>query len=184
MKNIVLIILLTSFSYLLQAQLLDVPQLSPLGKVEQIVGLTTIEVEYSRPSARGRVIFGGLVPYGRLWRTGANLNTTITLSHDIKMNQQEIKKGAYAIFTIPAENADWEVLIYDDPNGHTPLVIDESKVVSRFNVAANKSLDYLESFTIDFGNFKTSSANMYIKWADVVLDIPLEVAGERWLWII
>lgn len=179
MKNFILLLILMGCISIAQSQHLKVPELSPFSKIEQMVGFTNIEIEYSRPSVKGRKVFGELVPYNELWRTGANLNTTITLSRDIKMNQQSIKKGSYAIFTIPVKNADWEVIIYDAPKGYTPQVLEDTKVVSRFKIPVSPTSNFVESFTIEIGNLKTSSANMFIKWANIVLDIPLEVNSDE-----
>lgn len=144
-----------------------------------MVGLTTIEIEYSRPNVKGRTIFGELVPYGKLWRTGANLNTTITFSNDVTINQKEIKKGSYAIFTIPSKTTDWELIIYDAPRGYTPKVLDDNKIIHRFKTPAKTNPNFVESFTIDIGDLKTSSASIFIKWVNTILEIPIEVNADQ-----
>jgi len=179
MKNVILLLVLMGCTSMVQAQHLKVPELSPFSKIEQTIGLTNIEIEYSRPSARGRTIFGELVPYNEVWRTGANLNTTVTFSNDVKIKQQDIKKGSYAIFTIPSEKADWEVIIYDAPKGYTPQELDDSKVVGRFKVPAKRTSNFVESFTIEVANLKTSSASILIKWANTLVDIPIEVNADE-----
>src|SRR5262245_49973165 len=95
------------------AQRVDYPSPSPTGSLKQRVGLTDIEITYSRPSAKGRPIMGGLVPYGEVWRTGANGRTTISFSTSVKLNDKEIPAGKYALFTIPGEE-NWTVILSKD----------------------------------------------------------------------
>ena len=103
-----------TFALNVKAQI-ETPAPSPLSKLEQKVGLTDVSVEYSRPSMRGRTIFGDLVPYGKLWRTGANKNTMISFSEDVTIDGQTLKSGSYAIFTTPNKES-WDVVFYSDTN--------------------------------------------------------------------
>ncbi len=110
---------------------IQTPQPSPYQKIEQTVGLSTVTVEYSRPSMKGRKIFGGLVPYDKLWRTGANRNTIVSFSDDVKIGSTTLKAGNYAIFTKPNPQS-WEIYFYSDTNNWgTPQKWDESKSCSR-----------------------------------------------------
>ena len=107
---------------------LKTPAPSPASKIEQKVGLTDVTVEYSRPSMKGRAVFGNLVPYGKLWRTGANQNTKVTFSDDVTIDGKTLKKGTYAVYTKPGKDA-WEVLFYSDANNWgTPQNWDDAKV--------------------------------------------------------
>ena len=90
---------------------LELPALSPAAQVMQRVGLTDITVTYSSPAVRGRVIWGKLVPFGKNWRTGANAATTIRFSRDVKVGGKSVKAGTYSIFTIPAQNGMWTVVL-------------------------------------------------------------------------
>ena len=101
--TLLLIILFVAGLNGLTAQQINTPTPSPLAKLEQRVGLTDIIITYSRPSVKGRTIFGDLVPYGKLWRTGANMATKISFSDDVKIEGQELKAGEYALFTIPGK---------------------------------------------------------------------------------
>ena len=112
MKKIILMLAFAIANYAIEAQV-KTPQPSPKATFEQVVGLTNIDVSYSRPSAKGRVVFGDLVPYGKLWRTGANANTTISFSDDVMIGGQALKKGKYAIFTTPKADS-WEIIFYSD----------------------------------------------------------------------
>ena len=80
----------------------ELPKPSPHSEVEQMVGLTTVSVDYSRPSAKGRTIFGDLVPFGKTWRTGANANTKVTFSSDVTVDGQTLKAGSYGLYTVPS----------------------------------------------------------------------------------
>jgi len=91
------------------------PQASPISKVEQTVGLTNINVDYHRPSAKGRAVYGELVPYGKNWRTGANENTTITFSQDVTVEGKPLAKGTYALYTTPKADS-WDIIFYKDTN--------------------------------------------------------------------
>src|SRR6185312_9632190 len=99
-----------------QAPGLEFPQPSPLSTLKQRVGLTDIEISYSRPSAKGRPVFGGLVPYNEVWRTGANGRTTISFSTPVKLNDKEIPAGKYSLFTIPGEK-NWTILLNKNATG-------------------------------------------------------------------
>ena len=104
-----------------------------LQKIEQKVGLTDVSVQYSRPSMKGRTIFGDLVPYGKLWRTGANQNTMVTFSTDVMVGESTLKAGSYAIFSKPNKD-NWEVIFYSDTNNWgTPQKWDDSKVAAKVN---------------------------------------------------
>ena len=95
------------------AQELKTPVPSTTQKITQGFALSDIQIEYSRPSARGRVIFGDLVPFEKVWRTGANQSTQITFGDDVRINEKNIKAGTYAIYTIPFEK-EWKVMLYSD----------------------------------------------------------------------
>lgn len=178
MKVCILVVIFICSIMHVDAQHLKVPELSPASKLEQTIGLTQITIEYSRPSARGRKVFGELVPYGKLWRTGANLNSTITFSDDVSISNNPIKKGAYAIFSFPQRD-EWEIIIYDAPLSYTPQILDDAKVIARFKTPTIRNASFVESFTFDIADIKTSSANLMIKWADQIVTIPFEVGADE-----
>ena len=132
MKKLVFLVSVFLVSMTMEAQI-TTPQASPSSTLKQSVGLTDVTVEYSRPSMRGRTIFGDLVPYGKLWRTGANKNTTLEFSTDVTIDGQALKAGTYAIFTKPGESS-WEIIFYSDTdNWGTPQKWDDSKVAAKTN---------------------------------------------------
>lgn len=154
------------------------PQPSPFSKVDQKVGLSDITLEYSRPSVRGREIFGSLVPFDEIWRTGANKNTIITFSTDATVFGTALKAGSYAIFTKPGK-AMWEVYFYSDTeNGGTPQEWDDSKVMAMGEVPVHPIPFSVETFTLDINNIKNSSATIDLIWEKTYVGIPFELPTD------
>ncbi|TSE08805.1 DUF2911 domain-containing protein [Aquimarina algiphila] len=177
MKKIVLFLSAALLSLGIEAQV-KAPQPSPTSKIEQVIGLTDVAVEYSRPSMRGRAIFGNLVPYDKLWRTGANKNTQITFGDDVKVGGKELKKGTYAIFTKPGKET-WEVIFYSDANNWgTPRKWDDTKVAAKTSVKANTIPMNVETFTIMFSDFKMDSAVMNFIWENTEAAITIETPAK------
>ena len=158
------------------AQRLQTPALSPITKVTQRVGLTEIALEYSRPSAKGRNVMGGLVPYGEVWRTGANASTKITLTEAATIGGKTIEAGTYALYTIPGEKT-WTIIIH----GNTKLrslagdVYKQANDIFRFEAPSRNSPDYVESFTLQFADLQTDSVNLELRWANTAVSIPFAV---------
>ena len=151
------------------------PAPSPEAKIEQKVGLTDVTVTYSRPSMKGRTIFGDLVPYGSLWRTGANANTVITFSDDVTVGETELKAGSYALFTKPGKTS-WDVFFYTDTkNWGTPREWDETKVAASITVEANPIPFDVETFAIDFNNLSNNGAHLEIYWERTYVAVPFTV---------
>ena len=177
LKKLSLLFVLVSFGLTANAQI-KTPQPSPAQKLEQVVGLTDVTVEYSRPGMRGRTIFGDLVPYGQTWRTGANANTKITFSDNVTVDGKELKKGTYAIFTIPGEKT-WEVIFYSESNNWgTPQKWDETKVAAKTAVEVYEMPMKVETFTITFDDLATGSAVLGILWENVYVGVKFEVPTD------
>ncbi|MSP84632.1 MAG: DUF2911 domain-containing protein [Flavobacteriaceae bacterium] len=178
MKKIItlLAVILSSFSS--QAQV-TVPQSSPKSTLNQIVGLTDVEIEYSRPGVKGRNIFGDLVPFGKIWRTGANSNTTISFSEDIVIDGKNLKKGKYAIYTLPkVEN--WEVIFYSKTdNRGNPEVWNEVDVALRATVIPEILNKNIESFTIDINNLDNNFAYLNLSWEKTLISLKFEVPTKK-----
>jgi len=178
MKRITLLFLIALLSFGMQAQI-KTPQPSPFSKVEQVIGLTDVSVEYSRPSMKGRTIFGNLVPFDKLWRTGANKNTQITFGDDVKVEGKEVKKGTYAIFTKPTKD-NWEVILYSNAeNWGTPKEWDDSKVAAKFSVKTNKIPFKVETFTLMFSDFTMDSALLNFIWEETEASVKIEVPSKK-----
>lgn len=176
MKNLFSLLLLV-LCYPTFAQL-QTPAPSPLGKLEQMVGLTQVTVEYSRPSMKERKVFGGLVPWEQLWRTGANANTKITFSDDVVINGQTLPKGTYALFSKP-DPAFWEFIFYKDTNnGGLPQKWDESKVALRVKTDMEEFPIPVETFTISIGDLTNNSASLILIWEEFYAKMPFEVPTQ------
>ncbi|WP_062059340.1 DUF2911 domain-containing protein [Aquimarina longa] len=178
MKKIVLFFSVALLSIGIEAQV-KTPQPSPSSKIEQVIGLTDVTVAYSRPSMKGRAIFGNLVPYDKLWRTGANKNTQITFSDDVKIGGKELKKGTYAIYTKPGKE-NWEVIFYSDANNWgTPQKWDATKAALTTTVKATTIPINVETFTIMFSDFKMDSAILSFLWATTEVALKVEVPSKE-----
>ncbi|WP_282073691.1 DUF2911 domain-containing protein [Polaribacter atrinae] len=177
MNRIILSLFVAVFTLTVNAQI-TTPQPSPLQKIEQIVGLTDITVEYSRPGVKGRTIFGDLVPFNEIWRTGANANTKITFSTDVTIDGNKIEKGSYTIFSIPAEKS-WEIVIYEETKSGTPKKLDETKIVAKVNVATQNIPMVIETFTISFDDMTTNAAVLGIMWENTYVGFKIETPVEE-----
>jgi len=149
----------------------DFPSLSPLSTLKQRVGLTDIEIVYSRPSARGRPIFGGLLPYGKVWRTGANAPTTISFSTPVKLNGNDIPAGKYALFTIPGES-EWTIILNKDLKS-SPLDYHATNDVIRFTTPAVDIAENIETFSIMINAIRDDSARIDLIWEHTAVPIHL-----------
>lgn len=177
MKKIFVLLAIATVSFL-QAQL-KTPAASPKTTIQQTVGLTEVTLEYSRPSAKGRTIFGDLVPFGKLWRTGANQNSMVTFSEDVVIDGKTLKKGKYAIFVTPkADN--WEVVFYTDiENWGTPEVWSEDKVAVRTNVKPEQLNRNVETFTISINNLDNNFAHLELSWEKTIAAVKFEVPTQK-----
>ena len=179
MRSIFFTILFLS-SYFNYSQI-KTPRVSPASEIEQMVGLTEVEVEYSRPSKRGRDIFGNVVPFGKIWRTGADNCTTISFSTDVVIDSQTIQSGKYSIFSIPNKES-WDVILYSDIGlWGVPKDWDENKIVFKSNYQINKSANnsVKEMFTISFDNVTNNDVDMIFSWDDVSVKVNIVVPTRR-----
>ncbi|WP_292948517.1 DUF2911 domain-containing protein [Olleya sp. UBA1516] len=178
MKKLFTLIMLLTVSFAVNAQI-ETPQPSPFQKIEQKVGLTDVTLEYSRPSMRGREVFGNLVPFGQLWRTGANKNTIITFSGDVTVGGQALKAGSYAVFTTP-NAASWDVIFYNDTNNWgAPKTLDESKVAAKISAEVYTLPMDIETFTMSFDDLTNDSAVLGIMWEKAYVAVKFEVATDK-----
>ncbi len=151
------------------------PAASPACTLKQRVGLTDIEIVYSRPGVKNRTIFGGIVPYGQVWRTGANQATKITFSTPVKLEGHEIPAGTYALFTIPGEN-EWTIIINKGANQWGSFQYNEKDDVVRFQVTPATLKDTrIETFCIEFNRVRDESAVLTLVWDRTVVPIQMEV---------
>ncbi|GAA4078426.1 DUF2911 domain-containing protein [Flavobacterium cheonanense] len=178
MKKIFLLLAIAIANFAVEAQV-KTPQPSPKSVLNQLVGLTDVTVEYSRPSAKGRVVFGDLVPFGKLWRTGANANSTVSFSEDVVINGTTVKKGKYAIFTLPKADM-WEIILYTTTdNWGLPENYDVNKVAVSLNVDPVVLNNNVETFTIGINNLTNDSATLDISWEKTMVSMKFEVPTQK-----
>ena len=158
---------------------IQTPQPSPFSKVEQTVGLTDVTLEYSRPNMRARTVFGDLVPYGKVWRLGANTNTKITFTTDVTVEGKELKAGTYALFAIPTEN-NWEIVFYSSAgNWGAPQELDASKIAAKVSAEVYPMPMNIETFTMSFDDLSSTGATLGIMWANVYVGVKFQVPTDK-----
>ena len=178
MKKIILSLFVATFAFSATAQI-KTPAPSPSQKIEQTVGLTDVTLEYSRPGMKGRTIFGDLVPFGKVWRTGANANTKLTFSTDIMVDGTLVEQGTYALYAIPGDKT-WDVMLYTDAaNWGAPANWDETKVAAKVTVDAIEMPMNIETFTISFDDLTNNSAVLGIMWENVYVPFQFETPTEE-----
>lgn len=159
----------------LNAQL-RTPAPSPLAKTEQNIGLIDVSVEYSRPSKKGRTIFGadGIVPFGQIWRTGANSVSKITFSGDVKVEGKDLKAGSYGILTMPGASS-WAVHFYPYESANWATYV-EKEPAAAVNVSSATSGLTFESFTVHFDALRNDGATLIIAWDNVM--VPVRITAD------
>jgi hypothetical protein len=156
------------------AQTLKVPAPSPLQTVKQAFALSEITIEYSRPSAKGRTVYGDLVPFGKVWRTGANAATKITFGENVKVEGKDIPAGTYALYTIPGKDT-WEIMIYKDLKlGGDVANYKNEDELTRFKVKTANLNDKVETFTINVANITSKSASIELNWENTRVSFGVE----------
>lgn len=151
---------------------------SPLALASLKTGEKYIKIVYSQPMKKGRTIFGenGLVPYGKLWRTGANEATEITFTKDAKIGGKVIKSGTYTLFSIPNEST-WTIIFNTDLGQWGDYKYNPSKDILRFDVPCLRSLPMYEAFTI-LTSENDTGAEVKLLWDDVKVSIPIQFLGK------
>ena len=178
MKKIIVVLAVFMSQFAVQAQI-KTPQASPRAILSQMVGLTEVELNYSRPGAKGRPVFGNLVPFGKLWRMGANENTTISFSDDVIIDGKTLKKGKYALYSVPRIES-WDIIFYTSTdNWGLPQEFDETKVALRTTVKEEALSKPVESLTINISGLDTSSAYLEIFWENSFVALKFEVPTQK-----
>jgi hypothetical protein len=178
MKKILIAFAFILTPLLIEAQL-KTPQASPKATVFQTVGLTDVEIVYCRPAARGRAVFGNLVPFGKIWRTGANENTVISFSDDVVIDGKTLPKGKYSLYTIPKIES-WEIIFYSTINNWgNPETWNEANVVLRTTVKEEALSKSVESFTIGINNLTPDSATLDLAWENSHVSMKFTVPTQK-----
>lgn len=175
--TLALIILLGSNAF---AQQLKVPAASPTQTVKQAFGISEITIEYSRPSVKGRVVFGEVVPFGRIWRTGANSTSKITFGDDVKIEGVDLKSGTYGFYTIPNTDS-WEIMLYKDLTlgGNVANYKTENEVI-RVKVKPSTLANKVETFTMGLADVTPTTANIELTWENtkVAVSVVTEIDSK------
>lgn len=167
---------LLAFAGTAQAQI-NKPAASPRAQLTQQVGLTTVNVDYSRPGVKGRKIFGELEAYGAVWRTGANACTTIEFANNAMVAGQEVPAGKYSMFTIP-EKDKWTFILNKNVTLWGAAGYDPKEDLMRVEVPVQVQSKLRETLTIDFENFHTNGADLTVAWENVAIAVPIVVESD------
>ncbi len=177
-KKLLFIGAVTVFSFTAsEAQTLKTPAPSPATKVTQDFGLSNIELSYARPSMKGRKIFGDVVPFGKVWRTGANTATTLTFGEEVTIGGTKIKAGKYGLLTIPDAN-EWIVIISKQTDVTSPAAYKEDQDVVRVKVTPVDMPFTTETFTIGFANITSNTCDLRIVWDNKRVDVGISTDVE------
>jgi len=155
-----------------QATKVEFPSPSPTCTLKQRVGLTDIEIVYSRPGVKERTIFGGLIPYGQVWRTGANASTKISFSGPVKLNGNDVPAGKYALYTIPGEK-EWTIILSKNLESSV-FNYDKKDDLVRFKTEPVEVAEHVETFTMDLTDIRDESAMLYLMWDKTLVPIQME----------
>ena len=171
MKKITLPVVTLLLASTMYAQV-KMPAPSPGQTIQQDFALGSIEVKYSRPAAKGRKVFGDLVPMNKLWRTGANSATIIKFTDVVEIKGKKIDTGSYALYTVPG-NESWEIILNKGISNWGIDGYKESEDVMRFRIEPIKIKDKLENFTMQFAEIKPESCELHIMWEKTAIVIPI-----------
>ena len=171
-KTLLVLLTLATYSFSL-AQGLKVPSTSTTQNIKQEFGLGSIELSYSRPSMKGRSIFGDIVPYGAIWRTGANGATTLTFSEDVIIGGTKVAAGKYGLLTIPG-GYEWTIIITKQLDVTSPAAYKQDMDVVRLTATANSLPFSIETFMISFDKVKNNSIEMMLIWDQTAVSFPIK----------
>ena len=179
MKRYSLALLLVASSFASSfGQELKLPALSPTARVSQDFSTSTIDITYSRPSMRGRKVFGDVVAYNEVWRTGANQATKIKFGEDVTVGGQKLSAGEYALYTVPGRDQ-WEVILNKGVGNWGQMGYDKKDDVARFMVKSQTMGSETSTFTINIANITLSSCNIELMWEKTKISIPVKANNEE-----
>ena len=154
------------------AQSLNTPQPSTTQTIKQNFGLSSIELSYSRPNMKGRTVMGNLVPFGKVWRTGANSATTLTFGDDVTIGNKLVAAGKYGLVTMPGKDS-WVLIITKQLDVTSPSAYKEESDVVRVTAIPTNLKDKVESFTMQFGNVKSNTCSLDLMWENTSISLPI-----------
>ncbi len=177
MKKLFISIAAVLTAFFSNAQTLTTPQPSPTQTIKQNFGLSNIELSYSRPGVKGRKIFGDLVPYGKVWRTGANNATTLTFGDAVTIGGTKIPAGKYGLLTIP-DKKNWTIIITKQTDVTSPADYKQDQDIARVEAKTMDMDDPIETFTMQFANVKPTSCELHMMWDKTVVALPIATDVE------
>ena len=150
------------------------PAASPRQKVEQQFSMSKITVDYGRPGVKGRKIFGDLVPFGKVWRVGANSSTKITFEQSVNFGGKSVSAGTYGLFVIPTEK-EWKVILNKDSQQWGAYTFDEKLNVVDVTLPVQKLAEKQEWFVIELNPVDENAVNLVMKWDFTKVELPLKI---------
>ncbi len=178
MKKIILSACAVFMLLTADAQALRTPAPSTTQTIKQDFGLGNVELSYSRPNAKGRKVYGDLVPFGNVWRTGANQATTVTFSDEVMIGDKKIPAGKYGLLSIPDKDK-WTLIISKQTNVTSPAAYKKEEDVVRIEAKTMKMDDKMETFTIQFADVKPTSCALHIMWENTAVALPIGTDVEK-----
>jgi hypothetical protein len=172
MKKMFFVLVIASFLQTVSFAQLRTPAASPTQTIKQDFGLSSIELSYSRPGIKGRKIYGDLVPFGNVWRTGANQATTLTFGDEVTIGGTKIPAGKYGLLSIP-EKSNWTLIITKQTDVTSPAAYKKESDVVRVNVKPTAVNNKIENFTMQFANIKPNSCDLQILWENTMVTLPI-----------
>jgi len=178
MKKIILAAAAVFMLLTADAQTLRTPAPSTTQTVKQDFGLGSVELSYSRPNAKGRKIYGDLVPFGNVWRTGANQATTLTFTDEVMIGDKKVPAGKYGLLSIPDKDK-WTLIISKQTNVTSPAAYKKEEDVVRIEAKTMKMDNKMETFTIQFADVKPTSCELHIMWENTAVALPIGTDVEK-----
>jgi len=177
MKRFIFSAVLIAAFISIKAQSIKTPAPSPPQTIKQDFGLSSIELSYSRPGVKGRKVFGDLVPFGKVWRTGANNATTINFADPVTIGGVKVPSGKYGLLTIPDKD-NWTIIITKQVDVTSPADYKMESDVVRVSAKPMATKDKIETFTMQFANVKPSTCDLQMIWENTAVTLPISTDVE------
>lgn len=175
-KSIISLITAAILSTSMYAQEFKMPSPSTFSTINQQFSISSIEIEYSRPSMKGRKVFGDMIPYGKIWRTGANANTKISFGEDVMIEGMLLPAGKYSVYTIPNKDS-WEIVFNKGLENWGTSGYNDAEDALRVKVKPITSKQQIETFSIDVNNITNNSATIFLSWENTI--VPIKVVANN-----
>ena len=172
MRKLIFVVICFAITFSVSSQSIKMPPPSPPQTIKQDFGISSIELSYSRPGVKGRKVFGDLVPYGAVWRTGANSATTIDFAGDVTIGTTKVPAGKYGLLTIPDKD-NWTIIITKQLDVTNPADYKQESDVVRVNIKPMTLKDKMETFTMQFANVKPSTCDLQMMWENTAVAMPI-----------